>query len=127
MRKLAGEDQVEAVKEVNPEVKSDGKWAPYKGPDSLEKAKYKVKERHFKDHDGTIKTIKETVLEREGAPAYLVYGSDLLERRMGYGGMKQRLITTFKLKFPDTPIGRAKKKQQASFRAMLRSKGVPGA
>lgn len=136
MRKLA-----EDIKDVEQEKKEleaksvaeDSKrlgvknWLPYKGPDTLPKAVYKKKERLVKGHDGEHKTIVETFLAEEGAPAYLVFGQDLLEKREGYGGVKQRLVRTFKTRFPDTATGRQAKAKQAAFRAMLRSKGIPGA
>lgn len=127
MRKLAGEEKGEDQEQGEKKAVEADKWLPYTGPESLQEAKYKVKDRVFKDTDGSLKTMKETVVEKEGTPRYSVYGQDLLEWRKGRGGTKRRLIRTFKLRFPDSPDGRQAKKRQAAFRAMLRSKGVPGA
>lgn len=133
MRKLSGEEKAEVIEEVEnkEEMKAEKRvkerWLPYTGPGSLEEAKYKPKDRVFKDSDGSLRSIRETVVEAEGAPRYSVEGNDLLEWRKGRGGTKRRLIRTFKAKFLDTPIGRENKKKQAAFRAMLRSKGIPGA
>ena len=106
-------------------VSPNDKWVPYDG--NLEEDAYKVKERNFKDPNGDLRTIKETVLSKDGPPKYSVVGNELLEWRKGYGGTQRRHVCTFKASFPDTPDGRARASKQKSFRAMLKSKGIPGA
>ena len=137
MRKLAGneveqsEDASVAPLEEKPKVVEGKKWVPYLG--ELPAATYKDKVRTFKDPNGDLRSIKETVLSKDGAPQYSVVRDpikgieDLLEWRKGYGGTQRRLVRTFKTSFPDTPEGNKKKAQQKAFRAMLRSKGIPGA
>ena len=134
MRKLADDKgavveevpAAEDAKEVEKEkAEAEDKWIPYRG--KLEEATFKTKERHFKDSDGTLRTIRETVVAKEGRAQYSVEGTDLLEWRKGRGGTKRRLVCTFKAKFPDTPDGRIRRQKQSSFRSMLRSKNIPGA
>lgn len=132
MRKLAqAGEQGLTVPEAKTETKEGkvekarDKWLPYLG--ELEQATFKTKDRVFKDTDGTLKTMKETVVVTEGEERFSVVGNDLIGWRKGRGGTKRRLVRTFKNKFQDTPQGRERAAQQKAFRAMLRSKGVPGA
>lgn len=131
MRKLTGheldKEQAQAEKDQAAKVekpKAD-RWVPYDG--NLEPATLAVKDRVFKEGDGTLRSFKETVVNSEGRPKYAIVGQDLLEWRCGARGVKRRLVITFKNSFQDTPGGRTNKNRQKSFLAMLRSKGIyPG-
>lgn len=110
-------------------------WLPMKfhadgEPDTscLEPAKFVEKTRVINLIGGGQHAEKQIKFVKAGDARYSVSpAGELIAWYRKRGGIGRKLIRQFRKQFPDTKEGKERRRKETSFRALLRSKGVPGA